>query len=154
MDRRTVLMKVVHHKGHKLEMYDSIQDIRADRFHEYNRFLLLDSGIGSDVEAVDSKLSKINQYLSKGDVDSAKLEAHSLQQALRFIITNTSPEMSAFVALIHRLNGKVITDLSVENVQGVIKQLGRNRWSIGKIRSLFSEVKKNLTLNSKSFFRS
>lgn len=46
-------MKKVTLQGHKIEIYDSIDELPIVRFQIYNKYLLLDCGIGSDMESVD-----------------------------------------------------------------------------------------------------
>lgn len=138
---------------HSVELYDSIDELPITRFQQYNRFLLIDSGIGGDIESVDKHYATIWRYIDKGDIDKAKQELANARQNLHFIIQNTTPRMNAFVALIHRLNGKEITNLSDEDVKNILIQLSKAGWTVGSVFSLLSEIKKKLTAKWRFFFR-
>lgn len=46
-------MKNVPIKGMNVELYDSIEDLPIMRFHKYNKMLLVDAGVGSDLSDFD-----------------------------------------------------------------------------------------------------
>ena len=46
--RKIVLAK------HKVELYDSIDELPIVRFHKYNKMLLIDAGVGSDLSDWDA----------------------------------------------------------------------------------------------------
>ena len=46
-------MKTVQIKGMDVELYNSIEDLPIMRFHKYNKMLLIDAGIGSDLADFD-----------------------------------------------------------------------------------------------------
>lgn len=108
--------------GHTLEMYDSIEDLPIVNFQKYNRYLLLDSGLGNDIEDVDSHLEKIAGYINI-DKKLALQELQNMRQALYFVNENLSPKMLAFVTLIHKMDGNVLTDLSDDNIKGISVKL-------------------------------
>ena len=46
-------MKTVLINNKKVELYDSIEDLPIIRFHKYNKMLLVDAGVGSDLADFD-----------------------------------------------------------------------------------------------------
>jgi len=146
-------LKEIHHNGHTLEMYDSIDELPVTRFLEYNVMLSIDAGIGGDMESAARHIIAIRRYNAKGDKEKVDQEARNLYQNLAFCVGHTNPEMTAFVALIHRMNGRPITDLSSEGVQRVIRELGHRGFTIGKMRGFLTAVKKKLKPSLRSFFR-
>lgn len=147
-------MLTIKHNGHILEMYDGIEEMPYTRFQSYQRHIMLDSGIGSDMNSVDSHLSNIARFANKDDKDGLKKEVDNLRQNFYFITSKTSPEMMAFVSLIKSINGidlpDVITDMVLDNTQ---KDLMGKRITVGKIRGFLTHVKKNLKRKLKPFSR-
>lgn len=54
--RKIVLAK------HKVELYDSIDELPIVRFHKYNKMLLIDAGVGSDLSDWDAHMEKVVRY--------------------------------------------------------------------------------------------
>ena len=52
---------------HKVVMYDSIEELPIVRFQKYNKMLMLDAGLGSDVTALDGHLARVSEYIKAGD---------------------------------------------------------------------------------------
>ena len=55
-------MKTVQIKGMNVEIYDSIEDLPILRFHKYNKMLLVDAGVGSDLADFDRHIEKAIRY--------------------------------------------------------------------------------------------
>ena len=47
-------MKKVKLGGHKVEIYDSIDELPMVRFHKYSKMLMVDAGVGSDINDFDA----------------------------------------------------------------------------------------------------
>jgi hypothetical protein len=47
-------MKEVELAGHKVVLFDSIDELPIARFHKYNRYLLVDAGVGSEISDFDN----------------------------------------------------------------------------------------------------
>ena len=139
--------------GHYLEMYDSIDELPFSRFQEYNLAVMIDSGLGSDIAAIDRHIDLARKYSAAGDKASTEQALLNMRQAIAFVLSGASPEARAFVVLIHRMNGNELTDLSESNVKRVIAELSRRGLTAGKLRGFLAHVKKNWTLNWKRFFQ-
>lgn len=51
-------MRTIKLAGKKVEIYDAIEDLPILRFHKYNKMLLIDAGIGSDLSDFDKHIEK------------------------------------------------------------------------------------------------
>ena len=58
-------MNKIEFNGHKLEMFDSIQELPIFRFQLYNLNLMLDAGIGSDINDFDSRCNNVRRLMIK-----------------------------------------------------------------------------------------
>ena len=51
-------MKTVKIGEYTVEIYDAIDELPMLRFHKYNKMLLVDAGIGSDLQDFDTHIEK------------------------------------------------------------------------------------------------
>lgn len=147
-------MHTIQTKGHKIEVYDSIDELPVTRFHAFNRFLLIDSGIGSDLNDFDNHMITLLKYIEKGDTENAKKEAMNIRQNVAFVYDQVSPKLNAFVPLIRSIDGKPLDDLSDESVQAVMQMLGNDEVGAGTIARWVDDAKKKLKSSLMYFFRS
>ena len=45
-------MKTAKVNGHTVEIFDSIDELNIRRFQKYNKYMLIDSGVGSDLQDI------------------------------------------------------------------------------------------------------
>ena len=83
-------MKELKLNGHKVRIYDSIDTLPITRFHSYNRMLLVDAGVGSDISDFDNHIERMVRYIRKGDNDSAAKELENMRQNVFTILQGQS----------------------------------------------------------------
>lgn len=127
-------MKEVWVNGLKLLMYNSIEELPAIRFQKYNEFLLTDSGIGSDINAIVRQNTLIIEFIKKGSTEKAIQQLQNMNQTFHFIISNMSPEMASFVVLIKSIDGKDNDDISEDGIKRTLERLSKRGLTLGKIR--------------------
>lgn len=134
-----IAMKKVTINDKELMLYESIDEMPIVNFQKYNKYLLIDSGIGSDVNDIDSHIIKIAKYI-KADKNLAIRELQNMRQNLYMISNNLSPKYMAFAALIYSIDGKEVTDLSDTNLQSILTDLKKvkHSWLV----NLLAEIKK------------
>ena len=138
-------MKEYKHNGHKIKVFNSIEDMPIERFRYFNRYLVTDAGIGGDIEAVASKLGAVVSYIDLGRTDEAKTATRNIIFAINNCIEMNSPEMMSFVCLVHSVDGVNVGDRyrTPEGCSEVIDQLKKVKVSF--LKSVIENVKKNLT---------
>ena len=117
-------MKEVELNGHSVKIYDSIDDLPIVRFHRYNRMLLVDAGIGSDIADFDSHIERVVAYIRKGDNQNAAKELDNLRQNVFMIMSGQSVRDLSFACLVAEVDGKPQDDLSPEGLTKVLELLG------------------------------
>lgn len=135
----------------KLKLYDSIENMPIVNFQAFNKFMLIDSGIGSDFSDIDNHISKIAKLINS-DKKEALQELQNMRQSFYFISQKISPKYMSFVCFIHSIDGVVITDLSDSSVQSILNDLNAERKGI--FSKLIESLKKKLMKNSGYIFRS
>jgi len=126
--------------GHTLKLYDSIEELPVVNFQRFNRYALIDAQIGSDLEDVDVKLTRIAKFIGAGDKANAAEELNNLRQNIYFVQQDISPRQSAFVSFIAEIDGEKVTDLSDDNVKAIYAQL--NETPVGWLTRMYERLKK------------
>jgi len=147
-------MQFIRLNGNYIELYDSIRELPVYNFNEYNRYLMLDSGIGSGGEAIGKKIGKVMAYLNMKNIEDASKELQNLYHSMTFTISTTNPKMYSFCVLIKAINGKPFgDDLSKERLDKTIKELSRKGLTFDKLCGFLDSVKKKLIASLKPFFQ-
>ena len=134
----------------KVELYDSIDEMPIINFQKYNKYLLIDSGIGSDVDDIDRHISRIAKYLKMDDKAKALQELQNMRQSIYMVTSEISPKHLAFAALIKSVDGKEVTDLSDENLKVILADLNKERHSL--ITKIFLAIKKKVSEELEVYF--
>lgn len=109
-------MKTIKLGKHTIEIYDSIDSLPVTRFHKYNKMLLVDAGVGSDLVDFDSHIERAIRFC-KTKPDLAATELENLRQNVYFIQSELSPKHLAFCVLIKSIDGKECDDISDESLK-------------------------------------
>jgi pimeloyl-CoA synthetase len=132
---------------HKIQLYNSIDELTAERFSCYNKMMLIDSGIGSSMQDVDSHISKALRFIESDKKSEAAQELINMRTSFYFIIDNISPKYMSYAALIYSIDGKPVTDFSEDNLRKILDQL--NAWGTQKsiLDKALEVVKKKFKLS-------
>jgi hypothetical protein len=130
--------------GNTVVIYNSIEELPITRFHKFNKYAMIDAGIGSDIGDMDrhfDTLREMNRRSDRNNLDQALLNA---QQNMRFIMENINPRSMSFAVLVKSINGQEMDDLSDLGIETVIGMLGRQGVSYGMVKRVIETVKKKL----------
>lgn len=117
-------MKTITINNKTVKLYESIDEMPIVNFQKYNKCVLIDSGIGSDIDAVDSHVINIAKYLtSSKSNDKALQELQNMRKNLHMIVSEISPKYMAFAALVHSINGIKNTDLSDTRLAEILTEI-------------------------------
>ena len=135
-------MREVRIGKHRVRLYDSIDDLPMERFHRYNKMLLIDAGLGSDITAMDAHVEKVVRFMRGGDIDSAAKELENLRQTVYLVQTEQSPRNLSFACLVAEVDGKDCNDLSEDGLEKV--RLLLNDAPRGEVAETMSAAKKKI----------
>ena len=113
--------------GHVVKVYDSIEELPIINFQKYNKFMLIDSVIGSDIADIDVSVLKVLKYIQQGDTDMAVKQLDNMRNAMHLVAQEISPKYLAFTALLAEIDGKPITDVSDSNLMSILEVLNTER---------------------------
>lgn len=115
-------MRTIQLGKHSLEIYDSIDALPVARFHKYNKMLLVDAGVGSDLADFDSHIERAIRFCrSKPELAATELE--NLRQTVYFIQSELSPKHLAFCVLIKSIDGVECEDISDESLKKLLDKI-------------------------------
>lgn len=133
-----------------VKVYDSIDDMPIVNFQKYNKYLLIDSGIGSDADDIDAHIIKIAKFINSGDKAKALTELQNMRQNMFMITSEISPKYLAFAALIFSVDGKQNTDLSDDSLKLLLDELKDVKHS--SILDFLVGLKKKVTFELETYF--
>lgn len=142
-------MRTIELNGKKLQMYDSIDELPVINFQKYNKYVLFDSGIGSDANSIDDHLVKLAKLIKTDKVKAAR-ELQNMRLNMHMVVSEISPSNMAFVALIHSIDGELLADLSEDNIKRILEMLNRGKRS--KIIDFLLRFKKKLDSELLTYF--
>lgn len=142
-----MITKVINKKI--IRLYDCIDEIPITRFHKYNKCILLDAGIGSNLSDIDSHIERLYRYI-KNDSKLAIQELENLRNSLYMVSQCVSPKFLSFAVLIESINGKKKDDLSDEGLKNVLEEIGS--LPNGEVSEVLEELKKKVDDELKLYF--
>lgn len=132
---------------HVVELYDSIDELPIVRFQKYNKYLLIDSGVGSDINDVLDHIDRAKLYIS-ANPKMAVVEMENMRQAIYLISEEISPKYMAFAVLVHKIDGKEMNDLSDVGLKKVLEILNevKKSWIDGILDLVKKKIDRELSL--------
>lgn len=116
-------MKKIKLGKHTIELYDGIEELPITRFHAFNKMLLIDAGIGSDLQEFDNHIEKIIRYNRSKQPELVEVEIDNLRQNVYFVQNGISPRNLAFCALVKSVDGKIYDDITESGLKRVLELL-------------------------------
>lgn len=133
-----------------VRVYDSIDEMPIINFQKYNKYLLIDSGIGSDADDIDAHIIRVAKFIKSGENKKALQELQNMRQNMYMVNSEISPKYLAFAALIHSIDGKEINDLSDDNLKSILAELKNIKHS--KIINFLYWLKKKVNTELETYF--
>lgn len=143
-------MKTLVLGSYVIKLYDSIDELPVLNFQKYNKLMLIDAGIGSDLNDIDAHITKVGKYIASKDQEKAMQELQNMRQNLYMISSGINPRHMAFAALVASVNGEPQTDLSDT---GLSKLLDRIRFAKrSRLMDFLADIKKKLNFELETYF--
>lgn len=108
---------------HTVEFYDTIEELPIVRFHKYQKLLLVDAGVGSDIAAFDQRIEKTRRFLMAGKPEQAQQELENMRQCVFLIQSGVNPKHRAFAALVTKIDGQDCTDIGDDALAAITEKL-------------------------------
>lgn len=122
-------------------LYDSIDNMPQLRKHLFDKFLILEEGIGGSMEGLEKSFSKLDHYILAKDFDKLVMERQNMYTRYINALSLVNFKSLAFVCLVKSINGKVIDlidESGAEEYQNEVLKSITNR----ELNDFVEEVKK------------
>ena len=134
--------------GHRLVFYDSVEDLPIVQFHRYSKFLLVESGIGDNINDIDKHITRIINFF--GDRKKMQQELMNLRQCLYIIATEQDIHNKATLCLVRSVDGRTWEDFSDSGLDQLYKLI--NGASVKELDSVAAKVRDAIDENLIQYF--
>ena len=134
--------------GHKLVFYDSVEDLPIVQFHRYSKFLLVESGVGDNINDIDRHITRILNFF--GDRKKMQQELLNLRQCLYVIATEQDIHNKATLCLVRSVDGKVWEDFSDSGLEELYQMV--NKASVKELDTIAAQVRDAIDENLLQYF--
>lgn len=140
-------MRTVKIGTNTIELYSSARELPIKRYHELQKNLLVDSGIGSTMEDVVKHYSNINAFLEHEKIQEAKVEMNNLNMNLYAMMSRYNTKSLSFATLVTKINGVPCNDLTDEGLMATVRLLEQTGITYDKLETELQESKKKSSPN-------
>ena len=140
-------MKTINTGKHVIKLYDSVDELPISAYQRYNKFLLIDAGIGSSIDDVDIHIVKLAKLIGANEREKAVQELQNMRQNLFMINSNISPKYLAFAALVYSIDGKRVEAVSDDDYYELLTKI--QEIPHGLLSKTLDWLKKKLPTNLK-----
>lgn len=136
--------------GHSASLFFSADELTARRYNEFQHYLVQDTGIGSDENAVQQHFGSLAARLAAAQTDPEQLALAADELALlhynfNFMLGRTQNKQLSFAVLVGAVDGQPTNDLSEEGLTALIARLSDYGLTQGQIQSAVAEFVKKKT---------
>lgn len=141
-------IKVSHNKqDHSILFFTTSEELPIKRYTKFQKYLLIESGVGSTINEIGTHFSKVFDYLVHKLTDQALQETKNLYYNFYLLLNEINIPSFAFCCLIHSIDGVQLTDLTEDNLKKVIDHLNEIGVTQSEVIDKIEVVKKNSVLN-------
>lgn len=136
-----------------LVFYSDISEMPFMRFNAFNKYVMLDSELGSTIEAFDKIVIRISEFMNKEMYEDARQEVLNMRIVYHNILTMNESKGLAFASLIKTYKGQPV-DYNEESLRALLKELSDKGLTIKQVSDKISETKKKIDFELKVYFPS
>ncbi|MBA9078323.1 hypothetical protein [Rufibacter quisquiliarum] len=128
--------------GHHLMLHFSADELPMNQNSLFQRYLMLDAGIGRTMQDVEAHDQRFYQLLKAGRMNEAMTELANRHYNFFHILEGTNWPGLAFCCLVHSVDGEPVTDYSEQGLAALKDRLSGYGLTQGSVEGLLEEVKK------------
>lgn len=114
-------MRTIELAGHRVELYEAIDELPMSRLHRFNKMLLIDAGVGSSMSDVDTHIERVTRYLSLGKTTEAQTELSNMRQNIYMVLSGINTRHLAFAALVRSVDDVARDDISDAGLRATLE---------------------------------
>jgi len=139
---------------HKVELYDSVQNMSIFRFQKFNKYQMYACEVGSTFTDYEQRTAEALRFLQKEMIPEAMQALNNRRMAVFNAFNEFKPTGKALAILVKRIDNRVYTDYSSNGLDQVLERLDEIGFTYEKTITAFNDVKKKSKPNAKFTFRS
>lgn len=128
--------------GLEVTIHESIKELTADRYKDFQKYLIQSAGYGSTMEDVDRHFRNLDVFLNTGKIEEAIQERENMRMNMFLMLNKINIDHAAFACLIDSVNGIKVTDYSENNLLSIVQMLGEHGLLQTQVEEIISDVKK------------
>lgn len=136
--------------GHVLVLYNGIDEMPVINYHKYNKYLLVDAGLGPDISSIDDKIVTLAKLIKNGNKKAAADELTNLRLSIYMANNEISPRLMSLIAMCYSFDGEVINDYSDENIKALLQRLQTAKYS--SLVDILNQIKKKIEAELFAYF--
>ena len=130
----------------EITMYESIDDLPAKNHMEFNKYMLLSAGLGTEFKDIDENhLSNMLSLIN--DKEKLTQVINNLRGLVWNILEGTNVNNLAFCTLIYSINGKELTDFSLTNLRAMMEVFSAYGLTASFVKKKFKKQGKTFRMN-------
>ena len=130
----------------EITMYESIDDLPVKNHMEFNKYMLLSSGLGTEFKDIDENhLSNMLSLIN--DKEKLTQVINNLRGLVWNILEGTNVNNLAFCTLIYSINGKELTDFSLTNLRAMMEVFSAYGLTASFVKKKFKKQGKTFRMN-------
>jgi hypothetical protein len=137
-------MKIINLNGTTIELYDDFKELTVKRHRAFQKYILIDIGVGTDFQDIIKHFEKLHFFLSSDKNDFAKKEAENLHYAMHEMVNEVDYKCYSFACLIHKYDGKPVENYSEEYLDTVLNDLDALGLTQAMVEEYLDQIKKKL----------
>lgn len=119
--------------SNKIEFFQSPEEMTIKRYQRFQKFVMIDSEVGSTFEDFDERTMKAIAFLRNKMLDEAVKELENRRQAAYNAYTDYSPKSYALALLVKSINGVdytgkyYLTDEGLDEILNKLEEIGYSK---------------------------
>jgi len=107
----------------EVKLVDSTDELTASNWNKFQKFQLIEAGVGTDLKTIDEQYSRVAQFVDKEKKNECLQELQNIREALFMIHNQINVNHLSFACFVYSIDGEKIEDYSDENLMVILQDL-------------------------------
>lgn len=131
--------------SNRVFLYDSIHELPEVRYHEFNKYALLDMGVGSDMDSIGRHFANLDNFVKFKKYDEIVQERKNMHLNYFYMIEKINFKSMCFGVLVSRINQEFTGSFTFEALQAQSKRLSKMGLTNKHVEPILEDIKKKLS---------
>jgi hypothetical protein len=128
--------------SNKVLLYHAADELPIKRYSRFQKYNLIESGVGSDMESIAKHFAKLFEFISYKLHKEALEESKNLYYSFYMMLEEINIPGMAFACLVYSINDEVIVDISEDNLKNTVQRLSDMGLNQKDVEHKVKDVKK------------